>query len=61
MVQVGDKLLCQTFGLRANQGHYIRNGAGPGYLTAAQECLNMEQYDLPSSVFTGRIQPIGEA
>ena len=34
-------------GLRAIQGHFIRNGAGPGYLIAAQECLNLYQEDLP--------------
>ena len=34
-------------GLRATQGHYIRNEAGLGYLIAAQECLNVEPDDHP--------------
>jgi len=34
-------------GLRSTQGHSMRDDAGPGYLMAAQERLNMDQVDLP--------------
>ena len=34
-------------GLRATQGHSVRNDARPGYLTVAQECLNLDQDDIP--------------
>ena len=33
--------------LRATQGHSIRNDAGLGYLIADQECLNLDQDDIP--------------
>ena len=33
-------------GIRATQGHSMRDGAGPGYLMAAQARLNMDQEDL---------------
>ena len=35
-------------GIRATQGHSLREDAGPGYLMAAQERLNADQQDLPS-------------
>ena len=35
-------------GIRATQGHSVGDGAGPGYLMAAQERLDTDQKDLPS-------------
>ena len=34
-------------GLRATQGHTIGNDPGPGYLIAAQECLNLDPDEIP--------------
>ena len=48
-------------GIRATQGHSLRDDAGPGYLMAAQERLNADQQDLPSFVFTEQTLQPGEA
>ena len=46
-------------GLRAIQGHSVRDDLGPGYLMVAQERLNLaNEENFPHFAFTDQIHPL---